>query len=121
MSSLPNQQSTDSADSTKEFFDKYFLHKNSFSAAEVDAVVGFFLKRGFDIEAARSTSIVILNQAKIDNVKTFKLIDTLTGLSDVELSQVVTEILNKSRDRTSVLGYKLPEIKETTESRNIQV
>jgi hypothetical protein len=61
----------------------------------------------------------MLNQARIENVNPFQLLDTLKGLSDVQLSQVVTEVLNVYRDKRSVLGFKLTVLEETLESRNI--
>jgi hypothetical protein len=115
-----NQQTTnDSATVVKSFFDNYYRHKVSFPAAQVDAVVGYFLKRGFQNDAAKSTAIVLLNQSIIDNVNVFELLDTLKGLTDSQLSQVVTEILNVYRDKSSTLGYKIATVDETFESRNI--
>ena len=116
---LPKSSSTDSSDEVRNFFDKYFLHQITFPTNQIDAVVGFFLKRGFDEDAARSTAIVLLNQARLENVNPLELVDTLKGLTDIQLSKVVTEVLNVYRDRRSTLGYKLTTVEETTESRNI--
>jgi hypothetical protein len=116
---LPKSSSTDSSDEVRNFFDKYFLHQITFPTNQIDAVVGFFLKRGFDDNAARSTAIVLLNQARLENVNPLALVDTLKGLTDIQLSKVVTEVLNVYRDRRSTLGYKLTTSEETTESRNI--
>ena len=118
-SNLPKNSSSDSSDEVRNFFDKFFLHQITFTTNQIDAVVGFFLKRGFDDSAARSTAIVLLNQSKIENVNPFKLLDTLKGLSETQLSSVVTEVLNVYRDQRSVLGFKLTTVEETTESRNI--
>jgi S-adenosylmethionine:diacylglycerol 3-amino-3-carboxypropyl transferase len=118
MSNLPSQ--TSSGD-VKQFFDKYYDQKISFPANQIDAVVGFFLKNGFDIESARSTGIVLLNQAKADNVNVFELIDTLKTLTDVQLSQVVAQILNAYREKVSLLGYRIAPLVDTYESRNILV
>lgn len=118
---LPVSDTTDSSSGTKNFFNNYFTAQVSYPAGEIDAVVGFFLKRGFDEQSAKSTAIVILNQAKLDNVNVFQLIDTLKGLTDVQLSQVVSEILNQTRQKTSVLGYRLLNVDETFESRNIKL
>lgn len=107
-------------DEVRNFFDKFFLHQITFPTNQIDAVVGFFLKRGFDDSAARSTAIVLLNQARLENVNPFKLLDTIKGLTDAQLSQVVTEVLNVYRDRSSALGFKLTTVEETTESRNIR-
>lgn len=119
---LPTQTDVqDSTTETRNFFNSYFTAQVSYPAAEIDALIGFFLKRGFDDDSSRSTAIVLLNQAKLDNVKVFQLVDTLKGLTDVQLSQVVSEILNQTRQKTSALGFKLLNVDETTESRNIKL
>lgn len=117
---LPTAETTDSSEEVKSFFDKYFRHQVTFPSNQIDAVIGFFLKRGFDIESARSTGIVLLNQARLDNVSVFQLLDTLKTVNDAQLSAVVTEVLNAYRERTSTLGYKIISTDETTESRNIR-
>lgn len=119
-SNLPPSTTSDSSEEVRNFFDKYFLHQITFPTNQIDAVVGFFLKRGFDDIAARSTSIVLLNQARIENVSPFKLVDTLKGLTGTQLSNVVTEVLNVYRDRSSSLGFKTISTEETAESRNIR-
>lgn len=116
---LPEVSSTDSGEEVKNFFDKFFLHQITFPSNQIDAVMGFFLKRGFDEQAARSTCIVLLNQARLENVNPFQLLDTLKGLTEVQLSEIVTEVLNTYRDKRSALGYKLTKLEETLESRNI--
>jgi len=121
MSNLPKQSSTDSADKVKTFFDRYFTKELSFAANDVDSVVGFFTKRGFDTVSATSTAVVLLQQAKLDNVKIFKLVETLRGLNDVQLSALVAEVLNYNRDKTSTLGYRVTPKTDTTEARNIVV
>jgi len=118
---LPVSESNDSSTEVKSFFDKFFRQQITFPSNQIDAVVGYFLKRGFDENSARSTGIVLLNQAKIDNINVFQLIDTLKGLSDVQLSSVVTEVLNAYREKTSTLGFKILTVEETVESRNIRV
>jgi hypothetical protein len=117
---LPPATTSDSAEEVRNFFDKYFLHQITFPTNQIDAIVGFFLKRGFDDNAARSTSIVLLNQARLENVSPFKLVDTLKGLTTAQLSNVVTEVLNAYRDRSSSLGFKLTTTEDTAESRNIR-
>jgi len=118
---VPVTQPTDSLIEVKQFFDKFFVHQVSFPSNQIDAVVGFFQKRGFDVESARSTSIVLLNQARLDNISVFKLLDTLKVLTDIQLSQVVAQILNAYREKTSLLGYRVAPLVDDYESRNILV
>lgn len=122
ISNLPQQaEAGSSSQEVKDFFDKFFLHQITFPSNQIDAVLGFFLKRGFDEEAARSTGIVLLNQARLDNVNVFQLIDTLKGLTDVQLAKVVAQVLNSYREQTSTLGYKVAPLEDSYESRNILV
>lgn len=122
ISSSYNQPSNvDSADKVKQFFDRYYDKTVNYNASEVDAVIAYFLKRGFDEVAAINTSVVLLQQAKLDQINVYKLIDTLKGFNDVQLSNVVTQILNDNRNKTSALGYKIEPQGTLLEQRNIIV
>lgn len=118
-SNLPGSTNSDSATGVKSFFDTYFIEPISFPAAEIDAAVGFFEKRGFDKLASQSTAIVLLQQAKIDGVKVFDLLDTLEGLQEIQLSAIVAEVLNYNRQKISTLGYRRESTGELLETRNI--
>jgi len=117
---LPPPQNTTVQD-VRTFFDNYFSKTVSFPAEQIDAVVGFFLKRGFDTNSANSIAITLLNQARKENVAVFALIDSLKSLTDIQLTQVVTQVLNGSREKTSLLGYRIAPATDTYESRNILV
>lgn len=90
-----------------------------FNAGEYDAVIAFFVKRGFKREAAESTAYVIMAQAKIDNVKPQELIDKLTYTSPAQLSEIITIILNANRYKSSRLGVRQALSTKDTVSRNI--
>ena len=120
MSNIP-KQNNDSGAPVKEFFNEYFNDTIAFPSNDVDAVVGYFESRGFDRQASISTATVILQQSKIDNVRVFELLDTLRGMSNVQLSYIVTEVLNYNRANTSSLGYKLESASNLSEKRNIVV
>jgi hypothetical protein len=117
---LPTSNVTSSTE-VKQFFDKSFTKEIAFPSNQIDAVVGFFLKNGFDLESARSTSIILLNQSKIDNVDVFHLIDTLKQLTDVQLSQVVAQVLNSYREKSSLLGYRIELNVNPYDTRNILI
>jgi len=121
MSNLPKTQINDSAQDTKEFFNQYFTKSISFPSNEVDAVIGFFENKGFEKTAAQSVATVLLQQAKIDNVKVFELIDTLKGLTKLQLSNIVATILNYNRQKISTLGFRSESEVEKLEQRNIVV
>jgi S-adenosylmethionine:diacylglycerol 3-amino-3-carboxypropyl transferase len=63
----------------------------------------------------------MLNQALLDNVNVFVLLDKLKGLTDAQLNQVVAQVLNSYRENTSLLGYRTAINTDTFESRNILV
>ena len=120
MSSLPKEAPDNYSDKgVTKFFDTYFSKELSFPSNQVDAVVSFFTKRGFDKVSAISVSTTLLQQAKIDDVKIFKLLDTLSGLNEIQLSSIVTEVLNYNRPKTSTLGFKRTESADKIEKRNI--
>ena len=103
---LPPKQSTDSAEATKLFFDSYGQTPLQFPSNDVDATVSFFLKRGFEREAANVTALSLLKQAKIDGINIFSILDTLETFNAVQISALVAEILNNNRVPTSTLGYR---------------
>lgn len=121
MSSLDNiETNTDSADKTKLFFNRYFSKEISYPSNQVDAVVGFFGKRGFDTQASISVASILLQQAKIDQVNVFTLLETLEGLDKVKLSNLVAAVLNANRSKISKLGYKTQiDTENNLEHRNI--
>lgn len=120
-SNLPTQSITRGSDAdVQKFFNRYFTDELQFPATDVDAVVTFFEKRGFDKSAAVAVGSTLLEQAKIDNVKVFQLLDTLKGLDEVQISVIVSEILNYNRLSTSTLGFKRAENTDKFERRNIR-
>jgi hypothetical protein len=120
-SNLPPSNSVDSSVPVKNFFDKFFTHQVTFPSNQIDATVGFFLKRDFDLESSRTVSIVLLNQARLDGVNVFELLDTMKSLTNVQLNQIVAQVLNASREKTSVLGFRVAPIVNKFESRNILI
>jgi hypothetical protein len=118
---LPSQENnTDSSSEVKSFFNRYYSEPLTFPASQIDAVVGFFMKRGFSEQSAKSTGIVLMSQAKLENINVFQLLDTLKPLTGVQLSTIVTQVMNSSREKISILGYKILTVEETVESRNIK-
>lgn len=116
---LPKEEVTDSAAEVKQFYNEYFTKPLSFPSNQVDAVVGFFENRNFDRSASTAVASVLLRQAKLDSVDVFELLDTLKGLNDLQLSAIVTEVMNANRDRISTLGFKVENSTDQVEARNI--
>ena len=104
---LPPDTNNDSAASTKDFFNSYYTEGISLSSNDIDAAIGFFQSRGFDISAASAVSATLLAQSKVEKVNIFKILDTLKGLNSLQLNRIVSEILNYNRLNISTLGYRL--------------
>lgn len=121
MSNLPKVQKIDSANDTKRFYNQYFTDFINFPTNQVDAVIGFFTSRGFEKTSAIAVGTVMLQQAKLDNINVFELLDTLKKTDEVQLSSVVTEVLNYNREKISTLGYRVVDTDSRIEARNIGV
>lgn len=102
-SNLP-LNSKSNLESTIQAFDAYYSQPIELNATAYAAIVGFFTNKGFQQVASESISTIIMTQAKKDGYNPLKIIDTLKGLSDVEISGIVAEILNYNRLKTSSLG-----------------
>lgn len=90
-----------------------------FNTGEYDAVIAFFVKRGFKRASAESTAYVIMAQAKIDQIKPQEILDQLTYASPAQLSELITVILNANRYKSSRLGIRKTLNTAGTVSRNI--
>ena len=104
---LPNKPDAGSSDKVKRYFNTYYGYQLEFPSNDVDAVIGFLINKGFDKVAAQSTGSVLLQQAKIDGIKVFELIDTLKGLDKLQLSYTVAQVLNFNRQNNKFGGNML--------------
>lgn len=120
MSDLTSLQKTiDSAEKTKQLFNSFTASAVSYPSVEVDAVIGFFEKRGFEKTAAYSVASIILQKAKQDGVKVFELLDTLQYLDSIKISNLVLAVLNSNRSKISKIGYRQDQTGNFLEARNI--
>lgn len=116
---IPQEKVSDSANATLQVFNQFGKATLVLDAATVDAAVGFFTSRGFDKHSAENISYIIMRQAKIDGYKPFQIIDTLRGLDNVQISALVTELLNYNRYKSSSLGMAQSFIPIVSVQRNI--
>jgi hypothetical protein len=119
-SSLPNLE-MESVSTRTQLFNRQENSQIPYKASEVDSVVGYFLKRGFERVAAINTALILLQNAGQDKIPVHELLDTLKGIDDVQLSQIVAKILNSNRSASSQIGYKFENKVERFDERNIVV
>jgi hypothetical protein len=112
---------TDSSTKMRTFFDSYYQKGISLTAGELDTTIGFFTAKGFEKSAADTIGSTLLSHAKSEGVNVTNLLDTLNGLNKLQMSRVITEILNYNRLRISTLGYRVDNSKlNEYELRNIK-
>lgn len=117
---VPKTPSTDNTfQKTINVFENYTQTPITVNASTLDAMNAFFSSRGFLEDAAESTALIIIRQANKDKINPFDLLDTLKGLNDVQLSDLVTELLNYNRYKSSSLGYASPFATNDEIARNI--
>jgi hypothetical protein len=118
-SNIPPDNNQSSSNSTVKYFNDFYNVPVEIDNNSLLQMQAFLEKRGFDKTAAEFTSGIILSQAKVDNFNPIQLLDTLSGLSDTQMSALVAEILNYNRFKTSVLGiYQGPALSDEVQ-RNI--
>lgn len=96
-----------------------YVEPFQFNANDYDATIAFFVKRGFDRQPAEETAYVILQQAKIDSVPVMEILDTLGKATPVQMSELITIILNTNRFKSSRLGVRKNRDSKDLVSRNI--
>ena len=116
---VPSEKQSSSADKTVKFFDEFYQVPVEINSTALTAMTGFFEGKGFEKDSAESVAIIILTQAKRDNLNPFQILDTLGGLDSVEISALVGEILNYNRFKTSSLGITTPPRPADEIQRNI--
>ena len=116
---LPPKKDNSLDETVKKLTTTNYETEYEFNAGQYDAAIAFFVKRGFARTAAESTAYVILAQAKIDQVNPQEVLDKLSGVSDAELSEIMTIILNANRYKSSRLGVRQTLTTKDTVSRNI--
>ncbi len=112
-------QSLDNSKKTLRIFGDYFDKSVTVDSAEYDAMIAFFTDKDYDQQSAETISYVIARQAKIDQVSGFSILDQLTNTDPQELTDIVAEILNLYRFKSSLIGKKTTNETPDVISRNI--
>lgn len=116
---LPPKEQDNLSKTVDKLTTQSYQENFEFNTGEYDAVIAFFVKRGFARASAESTAYVIMAQAKIDQIKPQEILDQLTYASPAQLSELITVILNANRYKSSRLGIRKTLKTAGTVSRNI--
>jgi hypothetical protein len=68
---------------------------------------GFFEGHGFDKPAAETIAVTFIRQAKQDGYNPLEVLSTLKGMNNLELNDVIIQILNYNRFKSSYIGTKI--------------
>jgi hypothetical protein len=104
---------------TVQAFDNYYVKPIQLNAGTFDAIRGFFNGKGFDSVSSETITTAIMKQAQLGNYNPMQVLDSLKGQSDLALSNLVAEIMNYSRFKTSLLGSAVSASPYTAVTRNI--
>ena len=96
---------TYTSNGTVQAFNSYYSAPTEFDAGTLNAMSGFFESRGFDITTSNAISAIIIQQAQTDGYNPMTVLDSLSGLDGLEISELATQILNYNRFKSSFLGY----------------
>ena len=120
MLTLKNKKDSDSINDTiQKLTTSNYQTEYEMNTSDYDACIAFFVKRGFKRASAESTAYVILAQAKIDNISPQEILDKLNNASEIQLSELITLILNANRYKSSRLGVRQTLVTKELVSRNI--
>jgi Glu-tRNA(Gln) amidotransferase subunit E-like FAD-binding protein len=104
-SNLPSPSSTESSsDLTNKAFNQYHDVPVQLNHDVMTAMIGMLENRGFSNDSAEMISITIMVQAKRDGYNPMTVLESMKKLNENDLSQIISEILNYNRLKTSVLG-----------------
>jgi len=104
-SNLPPAATPTDATNTVHLMNSYYDASIEMNSTVLAAMKSYFIGRGFAEVAAESITLTIMTQARADGYNPMQILDTLRGLSNVDLSGLVSEILNYNRFKSSSLGY----------------
>jgi hypothetical protein len=105
MTTYSNIPTSVTANQTVQAFDNYYAQPVDIDASTLAAITGYFTSKGFGQVASESIAVIIISQSKRDGYNPMRILDTLRGLNSVDLSALVSEILNYNRFKTSSLGF----------------
>jgi len=116
---LPQKDSDSINDTIQKLTTSNYQTEYEMNSSDYDACIAFFVKRGFKRASAESTAYVILAQAKIDKISPLEILDKLNNASEIQLSELITLILNANRYKSSRLGVRQTLVTKELISRNI--
>lgn len=93
----------------------------SFPVDEISAVMSFFEQAGYDTQTASNITIILLGESRNTGTNVFELVESLKALDPSKMTSVIAQLLNNSRNGTSVIGYRTQNDTSLQASRAVRV
>lgn len=98
------ETSNNSADQTTDFFNKFNKAQINLKTSDVVAFNDLLTRKGMAPETAKHNTNIILRQCNIDEVDPMKIYEELRQTPNMQLTDLLGEILNINRPKSSTLG-----------------
>jgi predicted Zn-dependent peptidase len=112
----PKRGSGSSSDITNKTLSAYNDIPVQLDQNVLTAMIGLLESRGFSSDSSESIATTILIQAKRDDYNPMTVLETMKTIDTNSLNQIISEILNYNRFKTSVLGT----VQQTTPVDNVK-
>lgn len=96
--------SNNSSQATTDFFNNYNKQEVNLKTSDVSAFVDLLTNKGMAEQTAQETTNIILKQCNIDDVDPMTVFDELRQTTNMKLTDLLGEILNINRPKSSTLG-----------------
>ena len=98
---------------TNKFFDNFYSANVSVDPNEYELIRGFLKEKKIPESSIDNLAITLAEVAKEQGLSAADIIDLSSTSGDVQLDTIFCILLNTTRNRTSVLGFKKEEDKPT--------
>jgi hypothetical protein len=92
----------------RNFFGNYHTKVGAVNPVDYDLIRGYLLGKNMDESSIDNLSITLVEVAKEQGIEITELIDLLDTGGDLNLNTVLCILLNTTRNRTSVVGFRAP-------------
>ena len=92
----------------------------SLSPSEYDAIMNFFIKKGYSKELASSATVILVSAARYSNVEPMKVVSRLNTMNDTQLREFLLLSIGQINSQISTVGKIERNNRISYDSRNIK-
>ena len=106
-------------DQTVRIFDEFYRYEANVPADQYDIVYSYFLREMNDKSVAANFTSSLFQVAANTNIYALTLLDSLKGLTGLDLTLNMAYYLNEIRSRATLLGVNNPVVPNYYAARNV--